>query len=71
MHCAISETHVFKVINLPAKWKANYEGHSWTNITKNCFEKYSFKYNQQDAMYAIFFIIVNALHVLGGFSAHH
>jgi len=31
-----------------------------------------FKYNQQDAMlYTIFFITVNAVHVSGGFSAHH
>jgi hypothetical protein len=32
---------------------------------------YSFKYDQQDATFTIFFIIVNALHVSGGFSAHH
>jgi len=30
-----------------------------------------FKCNQQDASYTIFFITVNALHVSGGFSAHH
>jgi hypothetical protein len=28
---------------------------------------YSFKYNQQDVTYIIFFIIVNALHISGGF----
>ena len=28
-------------------------------------------YNQRDATYTMFFIIVSALHVLGGFSAHH
>jgi len=28
-------------------------------------------YNQQDATYTVFFIIISALHVLGGFSAHH
>jgi len=28
-------------------------------------------YNQRDATYAVFFIIISALHVLGGFSAHH
>jgi hypothetical protein len=27
--------------------------------------------NQRDATYTMFFIIINALHVLGGFSAHH
>jgi hypothetical protein len=32
---------------------------------------YSFNYNHQDAMDTIFFITVNALHVSGGFSAHH
>jgi hypothetical protein len=30
-----------------------------------------FRYNQQNASFTIFFIIVNALHVSGGFSAHH
>jgi len=28
-------------------------------------------YNQQDATYTTFFVIISALHVLGGFSAHH
>ena len=28
-------------------------------------------YNQRDATYTMFFIIIIALHVLGGFSAHH
>jgi hypothetical protein len=28
-------------------------------------------YNQRDAAYTVFFIIISALHVLGGFSAHH
>jgi len=28
-------------------------------------------YNQQDATYTMFFIIINALHVSGGFSAHY
>ena len=28
-------------------------------------------YNQRDATYAVFFIIIGALHVLGGFSVHH
>jgi hypothetical protein len=28
-------------------------------------------YNQQDATYTMFFIIISALHVSGGFSAHH
>jgi hypothetical protein len=32
---------------------------------------YSFKYNQQDATLYNILIIVNALHVSGGFSAHH
>jgi hypothetical protein len=32
---------------------------------------YSFKYNQQDATLYNIFIIVNAVHVSGGFSAHH
>ena len=32
---------------------------------------YSFKYSQQDATLTILFITVNALHVSGGFSAHH
>ena len=29
------------------------------------------KHNQQDATYTIFFIVVSALHVSSGFSAHH
>ena len=28
-------------------------------------------YNQRDATYTMFFIIISVLHVLGGFSAHH
>ena len=28
-------------------------------------------YNQQDATYTTFFTIISALHVSGGFSAHH
>jgi hypothetical protein len=28
-------------------------------------------YNKRDANYTIFFIIISALHVSGGFSAHH
>ena len=28
-------------------------------------------YNQRDAMYTIFFIVISALHVSGGFSARH
>jgi hypothetical protein len=28
-------------------------------------------YNQRDAIYTVFFIIISALHVSGGFSAHH
>jgi hypothetical protein len=28
-------------------------------------------YNQRDATYTMFFIIIGALHVSGGFSAHH
>jgi hypothetical protein len=28
-------------------------------------------YNQRDAIYTMFFIIISALHVSGGFSAHH
>jgi hypothetical protein len=28
-------------------------------------------YNQQDATYTMFFIIISALHVLGSFYAHH
>jgi hypothetical protein len=28
-------------------------------------------YNQRDATYAMFFIIISALHVSDGFSAHH
>jgi len=27
--------------------------------------------NQRDATYTMFFIIISALHVSGGFSAHH
>jgi hypothetical protein len=27
--------------------------------------------NQRDATYTVFFIIISALHVSGGFSAHH
>ena len=32
---------------------------------------YYFKYNHKMQPYTIFFITVNALHVSGGFSAHH
>jgi len=28
-------------------------------------------YNQRDATYTLFFIIISTVHVLGGFSAHH
>jgi len=28
-------------------------------------------YNQRDATYTMFFIIISAVHVWGGFSAHH
>jgi hypothetical protein len=28
-------------------------------------------YNQRDATYTIFFTIISAVHVSGGFSAHH
>jgi hypothetical protein len=35
------------------------------------FVMFSLKYNQQMQRYTIFFIIVNALRVSGGFSAHH
>jgi hypothetical protein len=28
-------------------------------------------YNQRDATYTVFFIIISALHVSGGFYAHH
>jgi hypothetical protein len=28
-------------------------------------------YNQRDATYTIFFIVISTLHVSGGFSAHH
>jgi hypothetical protein len=28
-------------------------------------------YIQRDAIYTVFFIIISALHVSGGFSAHH
>jgi len=28
-------------------------------------------YNQRDATYTMFFITISALHVSGGFSAHH
>jgi hypothetical protein len=31
----------------------------------------SILYNQLDAAYTMFFIIISALHVSGGFSAHH
>jgi len=31
----------------------------------------SILYNQRDATYTMFFIIINAVHVLGGPSAHH
>jgi hypothetical protein len=32
---------------------------------------YSFKYNNKMQRYTVFFITVDALHVSGGFSAHH
>jgi hypothetical protein len=32
---------------------------------------YSFSTTNKMQLYAIFFITVNAVHVLGGFSAHH
>jgi len=31
----------------------------------------SILYNQRDATYTMFFIIISALHVSGGFTAHH
>ena len=31
---------------------------------------YIYLYNQRDATYTMFFIIINTLHVSGGFSAH-
>jgi hypothetical protein len=33
--------------------------------------KYFILYNQRDATYTMFFIIISAVHVSGGFSAHH
>ena len=33
--------------------------------------KYILKHNQQDATCTVFFIVVSALHVSSGFSAHH
>jgi hypothetical protein len=32
---------------------------------------YSFKYTNEMQSYTIFFITINAVHVSGGFSAHH
>jgi hypothetical protein len=37
----------------------------------NMNEKTRILCNQRDATYALFFIIISALHVSGGFSAHH
>jgi hypothetical protein len=28
-------------------------------------------YNQRDTTYTVFFILISALHILGGFSTHH
>jgi hypothetical protein len=33
--------------------------------------RYFILYNQREATYTLFFIIISALHVSGGFSAHH
>jgi hypothetical protein len=38
---------------------------------EQCIARYVFLYNQRDATYSMFFIIIGALHVSGGFSAHH
>jgi len=36
-----------------------------------CIARIVFLYNQRDATYILFFIIISAVHVSGGFSAHH
>jgi len=35
------------------------------------YEMWFILYNQRDATYTMLFIIISALHVSGGFSAHH
>jgi hypothetical protein len=42
-----------------------------TNAYENIYIFVCILYNQQDATYTMFFIIISALHVSGGFSAHH
>jgi len=36
-----------------------------------CLARLCILYNQRDAIYTMFFIIISALHVSGGFSARH
>jgi hypothetical protein len=43
-----------------------YDGMNSIKIVKKCI-----LYNQQDETYTIFFIFISAVHVSGGFSAHH
>jgi len=48
-------------------WMEN-KCHGKDGSTKNMF---CILYNQRDATHTMFFIIISALHVSGGFSAHH
>jgi hypothetical protein len=43
------------------------------NLTfiESCIARCVVLYNQQDSTYRMFFIIISALYVSGGFSAHH
>ena len=71
-------------LQLILKTKATYPKHrlnfiysrstKWTKKTCDGLLQISdrfLKHNQQDATYTIFFIVVSALHVSSGFSAHH
>ena len=41
------------------------------NCRLQTFHNMCILYNQRDATYTVFFIIISALHVSGGFFAHH
>ena len=45
--------------------------HSTFNVRGTMHRYTCILYNQRDATYTMFFIIISALHVSGGFSAHH
>jgi len=49
-----------------SNWKTSIKNIQYAHVNFMCI-----LYNQWDATYTVFFIIISALHVLGGISAHH